>query len=96
MTTATVPGRPNLTALGKATAVMEALAESCRLSDIARRVGLPTSSTHRILHELAELGWVEKDTDKAYRIAPRFRELITGANRGRRQIQASRREGTPR
>jgi DNA-binding IclR family transcriptional regulator len=66
-TTATGP-RANMSALGKATAIVEAMAGACRLSDIARKAGLPTSSTHRILQELAELGWVEKTTDQGYRM----------------------------
>lgn len=51
---------PGLNALGKAAAVLDALQTERRLTGIAAVAGLPTSTTHRILEEMARLGWVER------------------------------------
>lgn len=45
------------TAIGKVVAVIEALAEHDRLGALADVTGLAPSTTHRILGELADLGW---------------------------------------
>jgi DNA-binding IclR family transcriptional regulator len=50
-----------LTALGKASAIVDALRVEKRLSRIAAAAGLPVSTTHRILDELAGLGWVRRE-----------------------------------
>jgi DNA-binding IclR family transcriptional regulator len=98
-TTVPAQGRPNLSAIGKATAIVEALADSSQLTDIARRVGLPTSSTHRILHELAELGWVEKTIvqgRRTYRVTDHLRGLLAASvHRGRRRPRATPALATP-
>jgi DNA-binding IclR family transcriptional regulator len=54
------------TLLESAFAVVECLAaeaRSMRLSEIADRLGLQKSGTHRIVSALAGLGWVEQDTE---------------------------------
>lgn len=53
--------KPKLSATGKTLAVLEALIVETRLSDIATRAGLGTSTTHRILSELVEAGWATHD-----------------------------------
>lgn len=43
-----------------------------RLSDLAARLDLPKSATHRLLQELGVLGWVEQGDDGLYRLTVRF------------------------
>ena len=38
------------------------------LSDIARSANLPVSTAHRLTHELAEWGFLERTDDKRYRV----------------------------
>ena len=52
------------------------------LSDIARRAGMPLSTTHRLLHELCAWGAVERAEDGVYRIGLRLWELGSLAPRG--------------
>jgi DNA-binding IclR family transcriptional regulator len=55
-----------------------------RLSDIAQALELPKSATHRLLHELCTLGWMEQDgPDGPYRLTLRFGLL------GNRVLQAT-------
>ncbi|MFI5776130.1 IclR family transcriptional regulator [Nocardia sp. NPDC051570] len=60
------PARPRPGAVAKVMLVLEAL-PSCRgVSEIGRSTGLSTSTVHRILRELAELGWVRVDSEHRY------------------------------
>jgi IclR family pca regulon transcriptional regulator len=63
----------------KAMAVLEAFepdAASLSLSELARRTGMTMASAQRVMHTLAELGYLEKDPDrKLYRISPRILRL---------------------
>jgi len=61
-----------VTALAKFVAVVESLGEQRRVSDIARATGLAVSTAHRILGELAELGWVHQAGDREYLPGPRL------------------------
>ena len=46
---------------------------ACRLSAIAAALDLPKSTTHRLLRELLDLGWMEQDgADGPYRLSLRF------------------------
>lgn len=49
-----------LTALGKAAVVLEALDTPRSLSDVADTTSLPLPTVHRILHEIADFGWVHR------------------------------------
>ncbi|WP_304519327.1 IclR family transcriptional regulator [Actinoplanes aureus] len=60
------------------------------LSQIARAVGLPVSTTHRLVAELAAWGGLERDADGCYRIGLRMFELGALAPRGRPQREAPR------
>ncbi|MGH3657683.1 MAG: helix-turn-helix domain-containing protein, partial [Micromonosporaceae bacterium] len=57
-------------AIAKAVVVLEALVEQRRLSAIARSTGLPTSTVHRVLQELATLGWVREGEERDYMLGP--------------------------
>jgi len=73
-------------------------------SAIARRAGLPSSSAHRIVAELAAAGLLERDEDGRYRIGMRLWELTTRGSRAlalrqaalphMERVQASTREHT--
>jgi DNA-binding IclR family transcriptional regulator len=59
------------------TAILDTFdASSCRrsLGDVASRTGLATSTAHRILDQLLELGWVQHD-DTGYALGWRARRL---------------------
>lgn len=62
--------------LARSVDVVELLAAGAaplRLSDIASRLELPKSATHRLLRELVSLGWVEQETAEGrYRLSLRF------------------------
>jgi DNA-binding IclR family transcriptional regulator len=57
-------------------------------SGVARRTGLPVSSAHRLMNELADNGFLERDDDGGFRIGMRLWELTTrGSNAlGLRQV----------
>ncbi len=62
--------------LARSVDVVELLAAGSaplRLSEIAARLDLPKSATHRLLSELVSLGWVEQETAEGrYRLTLRF------------------------
>lgn len=51
------------------------------LSDMSRRSGVPLTTTHRIVHELAEWGALERDEQGRYRIGLRLWEVAALAPR---------------
>ncbi|WP_169814492.1 IclR family transcriptional regulator [Nocardia pseudovaccinii] len=53
-------------AVAKVVLVLEALPTCRGISEISRATGLSTSTVHRILQELAALGWVRVDSDHRY------------------------------
>ncbi|WP_167477962.1 MULTISPECIES: IclR family transcriptional regulator [Nocardia] len=57
-------GHPS--AVAKVVLVLEALPNCHGVSEISRGTGLPTSTVHRILSELAGLGWVRVDSEHRY------------------------------
>ena len=67
-------------AIGKTVAVLEALAEEHRLSEIARVTGLHTSTVHRILQELVGLDWAREDEDRGYALGARLLALAGRAS----------------
>ena len=58
------PSQPS--AVAKVVLVLEALSSCGGVSEISRSTGLPTSTVHRILRELVELGWVRVDAEHRY------------------------------
>lgn len=72
-------------AAGRLLAVLDAFGPgsvSLSLSDIARRSGLSLSTAHRLVHELAEWGALERDAAGRYTIGVRLLELAALAPRG--------------
>lgn len=52
------------------------------LTDLARRAGLPLSTAHRLVHDLATWGALERDASGRYRIGLRLWEVASLAPRG--------------
>ncbi|HEY3260886.1 MAG TPA: IclR family transcriptional regulator [Pseudonocardiaceae bacterium] len=63
------------TAIEKVVSVLEALAEHDRIKGLSEATGLPPSTTHRILNELAEFGWVHA-SERSYAPGPRLLALV--------------------
>ena len=79
------PLAPRRTAGGKLLAVLDAFTRerpALTLSDIARDVGVPLSTAHRLVAELCAWGGVERDEDGRYRVGLRVWELGALAPRG--------------
>ncbi|HEX2174500.1 MAG TPA: IclR family transcriptional regulator [Nocardioidaceae bacterium] len=76
------PRSRSRTAIGKVTAVAEALTSDHSISGISRRTGLPVSTVHRILQELSEVGWVRTDGDHGYVLGSRLLSLAGQAADG--------------
>jgi IclR family acetate operon transcriptional repressor len=53
-------------AVAKVVRVVEALTKHSGVSEISRQTNLPTSTVHRIIRELMELGWVRGDGERGY------------------------------
>ncbi len=73
-----------INSLGKATKILELLAETGELSvsEIGKKLGMHRSATHRFLATLRELGFLEQSEDSCYRLSFKLFELGTkGANR---------------
>src|SRR5581483_8148858 len=69
----------------RAFGVLEAFtpaAPTLTLSEIARRAGLPLTTTHRLVAELRRAGALERDADGSYRIGLRLWEIASLAPRG--------------
>lgn len=62
-------------ALAKTVAVVEALARDSRVSDLARKTGLPVSTVHRILQELVAVGWAREGEGRTYSLGARLLSL---------------------
>jgi IclR family acetate operon transcriptional repressor len=63
------------TAIEKLVAVLEALPDHDRVKGLSDATGLPPSTTHRIVNQLAELGWVHA-SDRSYAPGPRLLSLV--------------------
>ena len=68
------PAAPS--AIAKVVRVVETLTHEHRLSDVARATNLPTSTVHRILQELVQLGWVRETGDRGYALGARLFALV--------------------
>ncbi|MCK2237688.1 MULTISPECIES: IclR family transcriptional regulator [unclassified Crossiella] len=62
-------------AVEKALAVLDALAEHSRVTDLARATGLPKSTVHRVLQTLAEQGFALPDAHGNYLAGPKVLAL---------------------
>ena len=78
-------GEPPRSLAGKALDVLAAFtpdSPELTLSGISRRAGLPLTTTHRVVRELADWGALERAPDGAYHIGLRLWELGSLAPRG--------------
>ena len=76
---------PGVSVTTRALRVLEAFSPHHRvlgLTDIARRAGLPVSTAHRLVADLAAWGALERADDGRYRIGLRLWEVATLAPRG--------------
>jgi len=82
---------PEHTVLGRSASIMEAFncsRQVLSLSDLNRRTRLPKSTLHRLLDQLCQVGWLERDHG-GYRIGMRMFELGTLAVDGNRLHEAA-------
>src|SRR5690625_306853 len=75
-------GETRRSALIKGLHVLESVGQHERLSDIAARTDLSPSTVHRILADLVEHGWVNRDSDRAYRPGVRVHGLVSLLHQG--------------
>jgi DNA-binding IclR family transcriptional regulator len=78
-------GRPRRSMAGKVLDVLAAFTPAfpeLTLSGISRRAGLPLTTTHRVVGELAAWGALERGPDGAYHIGLRLWEVASLAPRG--------------
>jgi len=75
-----VPADARRSAIGKLTAVVEALGTERRIADIAAATGLAASTVHRILRELVALGWARDDGAHGYLLGARLLVLAGQAS----------------
>jgi DNA-binding IclR family transcriptional regulator len=79
------PAGPRRTSGGKLLAVLDAFTRdrpALTLSEIARTVGVPLSTAHRLVGELWRWGGLERDADGRFRVGLRLWELGALAPRG--------------
>jgi len=72
------------TVTGRALAILDAFSADhprLRLAQLSRRTGLPLTTTHRLVGELARWGALERDDTGAYRIGLRLWEVASLAPR---------------
>ena len=79
------PRSDSHSALGKALGILEVLlaqGEPLPMADVARRLGLPRQTAHRLLRQLEANGLVRREAARAYySVGPRFLKLGLGALR---------------
>ena len=82
---------PEHTVLGRSAAIMEAFngaAPVLSLADLNKRTRLPKSTLHRLLDQLCQVGWLERDHG-GYRVGLRMFEFGTLAVDGNRLHEAA-------
>src|SRR3984957_18707992 len=82
---------PEHTVLGRSASIMEAFngaKQVLSLADLNKRTRLPKSTLHRLVDQLCQVGWLERDHG-GYRIGLRMFELGTLAVEGNRLHEAA-------
>jgi DNA-binding IclR family transcriptional regulator len=82
---------PEHTVLGRSASIMEAFngaQQVLSLSDLNKRTRLPKSTLHRLVDQLCQVGWLERDHG-GYRVGMRMFELGTLAVDGNRLHEAA-------
>src|ERR1700723_15836 len=75
---------PEHTVLGRSAAIMEAFdgaQQVLSLADLNKRTRLPKSTLHRLVDQLCQVGWLERDRG-GYRVGPRMFQFGTLAVAG--------------
>lgn len=87
--TTTDEGRPQ-TVMGRVLVLLEPFRESgsLTLTELAERTGFPRSSTHRMLLQLVEVGWLRR-SGTTYQLGPKMMELGSLAQNHDRVYQAA-------
>jgi DNA-binding IclR family transcriptional regulator len=83
--------RPQHTVLGRSAAIMEAFngpRQVLSLGDLNKHTRLPKSTLHRLVDQLCQVGWLERDRG-GYRVGMRLFELGTLAVEGSRLHEAA-------
>lgn len=78
-----------LSAIEKVVAVIEALPTDSKVSAIARTTGLATSTVHRILQGLVQVGWACEDADHGYMLGARLLAVTARADDASFLVQAA-------
>lgn len=79
------PRAGSVQSLARAFAILEAMADAggmTTLSDLAERVDLPMTTTHRLVRSLVSLDYVRQEPSRQYSLGPRLLRL--GVESGRR------------
>jgi DNA-binding IclR family transcriptional regulator len=82
---------PEHTVLGRSASIMEAFncaQQVLSLADLTKRTRLPKSTMHRLVDQLCQIGWLERDHG-GYRVGLRMFELGTLALEGNRLHEAA-------
>src|SRR5258708_3563231 len=82
---------PEHTVLGRSACIMEAFnggRQGLRLADLNKRTRLPKSSLHRLVDQLCQVGWLQREHG-GYRVGLRMFELGTLAVEGNRFHEAA-------
>jgi DNA-binding IclR family transcriptional regulator len=82
---------PEHTVLGRSASIMAAFngaAQVLSLADLNKRTGLPKSTLHRLVDQLCQIGWLERDHG-GYRVGLRMFEIGTLAVDGNRLHEAA-------
>lgn len=86
MTKARETGTEKRSVLGRVDSILSAFDDSDQvltLHEVTRRTGLPKSTVHRMVEQLTEMGWLERDFS-GYRVGMRLFEIGGLATRRRR------------
>jgi IclR family acetate operon transcriptional repressor len=73
------PGRGGVQSLGRAFAMLEAMADAggvIGLSQLAVDAGLPPATIHRLVRTLVDLGYVRQEPSRQYSLGPRLMRLV--------------------
>lgn len=91
MSTSRTEGPP-VSVVGRVSLVLEAFngADPLTLAQVTARTGLPRSSVHRLLEQLAATGWLERSPEQTYELGVKAYELGQAALNQNRLLRHAR------